>query len=247
MLVKSGERIPIARLLKFLELGERLAHDCAKGQVLLAPGVKERRFLMTQSKQEAYHALVFQGAIAWLAPRQLGDSPLLPALNHYRRLLEDSLAAGDWYESLMGEQIILEGLGEALLKRLDDGLAKRQAPFGRLRRILLCQEEAHHGFGLRMLGQAIDEGRISVEQLRKKAPYYLALTKEMVMSVGDLFDTIDEDVMAWAAGVDRYLPEWLTPAGFSAVSTQPSAKEEAIRDQPLAFTTQHENHLRAES
>lgn len=221
MLVKPDERVPIARLLTFLELGERLAHDCAKGQAVLAPGMKERRFLISQSRQEAYHALVFQGAIAWLAPRRLGDSPLLPALNRYRRLLEGSLSAGDWHETLMGEQIILEGLGEALLQRLEEGLAKRRAPFARLRRIFLNQEEAHHGFGLRVLGRAIDEGRVSVEQLREKAPCYLALTKEMVMSLGDLFDSIDEDVTEWASGIDKYLPAWLFPSDPKAVKDAP--------------------------
>ena len=211
MLVKPDERAPIARLLKFLELGEQLAHDCAKAQVALAPGSKERRFLSAQARQESYHAIVFNGVIAWLNPRHLGESPLLPPLNRYRQLLEAGLRTGDWYDTLLGEQIILEGLGEALLRQLEEGLAKRQAPFMRLRRILLHQEEAHHGFGLRILGKAIDEGHVSVDQLREKAPHYLALTKEMVMSVGDLFESINEDVAVWAAGVDQYLPTWLNP------------------------------------
>jgi len=221
--VKPDERVPMARLLKFLELGEQLAHDSAKAQAALAPGIKEQRFLLGQARQESYHALIFRGAIAWLAPRHLGDSPLLPALARYRQLIESSVNARDWYETLLAEQIILEGLGEALLYRIEEGLMKRQAPFGRLRRILLHQEEAHHGFGLRLIGRALDEGHISVEQLRAKAPVYLALTHEMVMSLAELFDSIDEDVTAWASDVNRYLPAWLLPAKPVAISDQQSA------------------------
>jgi hypothetical protein len=209
MVILPNERVPIARLLKFLELGERLAHDCAGAQSTLAPDQRARRFLLAQARQEAHHALVFQTAVAWLAPRHLGDSPLLPPLQHYRRLVEDALRAGDWHQTLLAEQIILEGLGEALLHRMEEGLQKRQAPFRRLRRILLRQEEAHHGFGRRMLGQAIEDGRTSAEELRARAPVYLSLAGEMVGAVAELFDAIDEDAAVWAADMDKYLPEWL--------------------------------------
>jgi hypothetical protein len=211
MVVLPNERVPIARLLKFLELGERLAHDCARAQAALAPDGRARRFLLSQSRQEAHHALVFQAAAAWLAPRHLGESPLLPPLQQYRRLVEDTLRAEDWHQTLLAEQIILEGLGEALLHRMEEGLEKRQAPFLRLRRVLLRQEEAHHGFGRRMLGQAIEDGRTSTEELRAKAPAYLSLAGEMVAAVAELLDAIDEDAAAWAADMDKYLPEWLRP------------------------------------
>ena len=61
MLVHPDEKIPIARLLTFLEHGERMAHDCAKAQALLAEDSGTRRFLLSQAKQEAMHARVFQG------------------------------------------------------------------------------------------------------------------------------------------------------------------------------------------
>lgn len=35
MIVRPDERVPIARLLQFLEHGERLAHDCASAQARL--------------------------------------------------------------------------------------------------------------------------------------------------------------------------------------------------------------------
>jgi rubrerythrin len=169
MLVSHDERGPIARLLTFLEHGERMAHDCAKTQAALSDNPKIQRFLLSQAKQEAMHARVFQGAIAWLAPKHLRDTPFLPALEAYRRILDDALARRDLTETFLAEQVVLEGLGEAILTRIEQGLAKRAAPFGPLRRILLKQEEAHHGFGRRQIEQTIQRGETDVKDLGRRA------------------------------------------------------------------------------
>ena len=208
MLVGHDERVPIARLLTFLEHGERMAHDCAKAQTALAEDSGTRRFLLSQAKQEAMHARVFQGAIAWLAPKHLRDTPFLPALEAYRRILDNALACRDLTETFLAEQVVLEGLGEAVLTRIEQGLTKRAAPFGRLRRILLHQEEAHHGFGRHQIERAIEQGETDVEDLRRRAQQYLALTDAMVLTLCDLFESIDEDATAWAKDVRTFLPSW---------------------------------------
>lgn len=210
MLVHPDEKVPIARLLTFLEHGERMAHDCAQAQAALVEDHGSRRFLLSQARQEAAHAMVFRGAIAWLAPKHLGDTPLLPALEEYRRLVHDALDRRDLLESFLAEQVILEGLGEAILTRIEVGLAKRNAPFARLRRMLLHQEEAHHGFGRRRLEQALERGDIDLPALRHQAQRYLALTEAMVLDLANLFDSIDEDPAAWARDVRTFLPEWCT-------------------------------------
>lgn len=209
MLVGPDERVPIARLLTFLEHGEWMAHDCAKAQAALSNESRVRRFLLTQAKQEAMHARVFQGAIAWLAPKHLRDAPVLPALEEYRRILNEALACRDLIETFLAEQVVLEGLGEAILTRIEHGLAQRSAPFGPLRRILLKQEEAHHGFGRRQIEQAIERGETDVKDLRRRVQRYCTLTDAMVLTLCDLFDSIDEDADAWAADVRTFLPVWL--------------------------------------
>jgi hypothetical protein len=209
VLVRHDEKVPIARLLTFLEHGERLANECAKAQAALAMDSGSRRFLMSQARQEAAHAVLFQGAIAWLAPRHLGDTPFLPALEAYRKILNDALVRQDLLETFLAEQVILEGLGEAILTRIEEGLVKRAAPFGRLRRILLQQEEAHHGFGRYMLERAMVEEETDAETLRRRAQDYLALTDQIVLTLSDLFESIAEDPTVWAQDVQKFLPEWL--------------------------------------
>ncbi len=209
MLVHPDEKVPIARLLTFLEHGERMAHDCAKAQAALAEDSGAQRFLLQQAKQEAMHALVFQGAIVWLAPKNLGVSPFLPAMEEYRELLRGRLADNNLLETVLAEQVILEGLGEAILTHIERGLAKRAAPFGRIRRILLRQEEAHHGFGRRWLERAIARGETDAPALQRQAQKYLALSDAMILDLSDLFLAIDEDPTVWAVGVRTFLPEWL--------------------------------------
>lgn len=209
MLVRPNERVPIARLLQFLEHGELLARDCAAWQAELAPDPGMKRFLLSQSRQEAAHALVFHGAIAWLSPKHLGTGPLLPSLEAYRRRLEAAVARRDWAETLLAEQIILEGLGEAILKRVEAGLAKRDAPFGRLRRILIHQEEAHYAFGCRALERVVAAGETDQHELRPRALEYVALIEAMVATLHDLFESIEEDPTAWTEDAKSYLPAWL--------------------------------------
>ena len=208
MVVHPDEKVPIARLLTFLEHGERMAHDCAKAQASLSKDSGARRFLLSQARQEAMHARVFQGAIVWLSPKYLRDSPFLPALEEYRRMLNDALARRDLMETFLAEQVVLEGLGEAILTRIEQGLVKRGAPFGRLRRILLRQEEMHHGFGRRQLERAVERGETDSESLKRQAERYLDLADGMVLTLCDLFDGIDEDAEAWATDVRTFLPDW---------------------------------------
>ena len=208
MLVSHDEKVPIARLLTFLAHGERMAHDCAKAQAAFVHDAGAHRFLLSQAKQEAMHALVFQGAVAWLAPKHLGETPFLKPLEEYRALLDNALVQRDLLETVLAEQVVLEGLGEAILTRIEQGLAIRAAPFGPLRRILLKQEEAHHGFGRRQIKQAIERGETDVTDLRQRAQRYLALTDAMVLTLCDLFKSIDEDATAWAQDVRTFLPVW---------------------------------------
>ena len=209
MLVRHDEKVPIARLLTFLEQGERLANQCAQAQAAMVQDLRSRHFLLGQARQEAAHAWIFQGAIAWLAPRHLGDAPFLPALEEYRNLLDQALARQDLLETFLAEQVILEGLGEAILMRIEEGLIKRAAPFGRLRKMLLQQEEAHHGFGRRMLEEAMTEGRIDSETLCSRAQDYLELADQMILTLSELFESITEDPTVWVRGVRKFLPAWL--------------------------------------
>ena len=211
MLVKTGEHVHLAQLLAFMVLGERLAHDCARAQCALAPEPGMKKFLAGQARQEGYHALAFQGAIHWLTPRYQPPTPVSDHMNQYRHLLESAIARKDFAETLLAEQIILEGLGEAILKKLEAGLVKRGAPFRRLRRTLIHQEEAHHQFGLRILSKMVSREEESYDSLSHRAEVYLPLAKTLLFSTQESFDSIDEDPQAYWDEFHQNLPIWVHP------------------------------------
>ncbi len=209
MLVKPGEHAHLAELLTFMVMGEQLAHDCAKAQCALAPEWGMKTFLSGQSRQEGYHALVFQGAIRWLMPRSNPPSVVSQHMTQYRRLIESALTRKNFAETLIAEQIILEGLGEAILTKIEAGLVKRGAPFQRLRRILIHQEEAHRQFGLRILSKMVKQGEESYDSLLQYAHTYLPLAKMLLFSTQEMFAAIQEDPQEFWDEFQHHLPPWL--------------------------------------
>jgi hypothetical protein len=214
MIVYPNEREPIAQLLRFLAAGERLTHECAAAQAGLA-GERAQpdlsRFLHSQARQELAHMVVFQAVIGWLSPRSWRRGAGLVPLDRYRRLLESAIQRREFLETVLAEQVILEGLGEAILGRIEAGLVKRGAGFGRLRRLLLQQETAHHTFGEKIMARAVTAGETSYDALRLRAQPYLALVEPMVVPLAHLFDEIDEDPAAYLADARTCLPDWLRP------------------------------------
>ena len=216
MLVKSAERAPLGQLLAFLELGEHLAHDCALQQATLAPDPSMHHFFLNQARQERSHAHAFHTATLWLGEKHLGSNPYIQTLNRFRTELEWACREKQFLISVLAEQVILEGLGEVMLKKLEGGLVKRQAPFQKLRRLLLLQEEAHHGFGIRVLEQAITNHETSISQLRHQAKPFIALAEHLIVSIADLLYTIDEHPHWYLEEFHKHLPKWMNlPNGDS--------------------------------
>lgn len=209
MLIQSGEHKHLAELLTFMVFGERLAHDCARAQVTLTSDKKLQTFFDSQARQEGYHAILFQGAIRWIAPKAQSPSVVSEQMETYRHHINAAIAQQDFAETLLAEQIILEGLGEAILKRIEAGLVKRGAPFQRLRRTLIHQEEAHYQFGLRVLFTMLERDEESYDSLRSRFQKYLAMAHALLFSTQEAFLAIDENPQDYWDDFYEQLPSWL--------------------------------------
>ena len=142
MLLKTKDRLPLSHLLEFLEQGEQLAHECATFQKTLTCEPSIQYFLHRQAAQESFHAITFKAVIAWLAPRSSLSTPFFQPLKEYRRRLMGAVKRKAFAETILAEQIILEGLGEVVLKRIETGLVKQHSPFRQFARLLVNQEIA---------------------------------------------------------------------------------------------------------
>lgn len=211
MHLRPNEPQHVARLFGFLLLGERLAGDMAARQAVLAPAPKLRRFLQTQARQEAFHAVVFEGVVLWLAPR--GVRALRhPSMEHYRGLMESALARGNFAESLLALQVLLEAMGDVVLEAIDTGIERRGLGFRRLRRVLRQQEQAHHTFGVHQLDSLVSAHAAQQARLQEQAQNYLEVIDAMFAELEGSFLDFDEDPSDYRRAFQRRLPAWLTPA-----------------------------------
>jgi hypothetical protein len=189
--------------------GEELAAECAKRQAALAPCPSWSRFLLLQARHERYHAQVFQSGVRLLAARMSVPRAASPAMAQYRRLLEDALTRRELPETLLALQVVLEGLGEVVLERLDEAMGARAMGLARLRRTILRQEHAHYGFGGRALKRCLRTGEADFDKLCRLGQDCLTLTDALLMELGDVFDGLDEAPDDYRRALRGRLPRWL--------------------------------------
>jgi len=210
MFIAPDERRQTARLFSFLMQGERLAFDCAGAQAKIFSDSKLCRFFANQARQERFHAQVFKAGIGILLPKGVEKPAGSAAMHHYGRLMADALARNDTMETLLGMQVVLEGLGDVTLQRLNAGFPARGAGFRRVRQIILGQEDAHHGFGIRQLERYVHERGEMPEYLLNRTQDFLQLSGEMLLEVSLLFEYFDEDPEDYILDLRKKLPDWLT-------------------------------------
>ena len=178
----------LAHLFQVLVAGERLAQECALRQLHLAPERNTRSFLAAQARQEGLHAWVFHSAASALAPRgSSSDSPALCAMHRYRERLLVDLDSGNLAGSLVGMQVVLEGVGAMVLKEMDTELRRRGDRYAVLRRGLLLQEDAHHAFGLRCIEHLCVETPDASALLAAAGGEYAALSVDILTACEELF------------------------------------------------------------
>jgi len=210
MFIAPDGKRQTARLFSFLMQGERLAFACAGAQAKIFSDSKIRRFFANQARHEHFHAQVLKAGIGILMPKGVDKPMVSAAMNHYGRLLAEAFARNDPMETLLGMQVVLEGLGDVTLQRLDAGFPARGGGFRRVRKIILGQEDAHHGFGVRQLERYVHERGEVPEHLLNRTQDFLQLSGEMLMEVSPLFEYFNEDPEDYILDLKKKLPDWLT-------------------------------------
>ena len=214
MLFAPDEAIQISRMLLLLKRGEEVARDCARLQAKLkaddAPRVA--RFLRSQSRQENFHAQTLQAAVLWLAPKQLRHKPQSPAMETLYQRCCQAIAEGRYAESILAIQIVLEGMGEVVLRAIDSDMERRKMGLRKLRHIIVHQEVAHHTFGLRQLDGAIAAEQREPAEMITLSQEYLDLSERIFADLSEVFAYFGEDPAQFQRSVRGALPQWLQAA-----------------------------------
>ncbi len=211
MFLATDERQQISRLFAFLLEGEKLAFDCASKQAALFSDVASSKFLKNQARQEKFHYRVFKSGVGILTPRGVSNVPGLNEMQEYRRLLEEALDRGDRAESLLGMQIMLEGLGDVAVNHISAGFEYRDIGTlcRRVRHLILGQEDAHHSFGLNRFDLLLDNQPVP-DYLTQRSQDYLELLESLMYALADLFHYFDEESEEYLEEFHAGLPVWIT-------------------------------------
>ncbi len=208
----KNERQQISRLFAFLLQGEQLAFDCAKRQSVFFTDTWHRRFLANQARQERFHAAVFRSASGMLTPKGLSAIPGKREFEQYGMLLSECLQRNDSMGSLLGMQILLEGLGDVALNHIDAGFELRgiDGMCQRVRYLILGQEDAHHQFGINTFQNLLGEESEISAQLRQQCQDYLELIEQLMESTKELFHYFDENTDLYMDEFYQSLPVWVS-------------------------------------
>ena len=180
--------LPIARLLATILEAERLAWECAARQAPLAAALHQGRFLRAQTRQEAVHAAVVRASLFAIEPggRRIA-TPAEAALGAYRRRLDRDLCEANLLGSVIGMQIVFEGLGSFVIGRMNLALSGHGERYGPARRLLARQEDSHHAFGTQVLAAALDRRDLPLASAAETIAEYRELAHGILCACDELF------------------------------------------------------------
>lgn len=197
--------------------GERLAADAAGAQARLAPDSASQRFLRRQAREEHFHSIVFAGAAAMLSPH-LKRTAMPAIFLDWQHRIDAALARGQLIETLLVQQVFLEGLGNIVLHRLDLELALAGDRLGRLRKIILYQEDRHHVFGLRALQAELARDPSARPRIDALAFELFGQTGELLHEIRDALAVMDSEPQAYMAELGAQLSDHLPERAAARLS-----------------------------
>jgi hypothetical protein len=181
-------RLALAQALELLAAGERLAAKIAAQQAKESVQIREQRFFSSQQSQEQFHAIIFDVSARLLRVSDFNNTSAKPAMSaevfqaFECAVLSPTLAP---LHRVVATQLVLEGVGENILRCLDAGLGRHRAGLVGLRRRILAQEAAHHAFGEQLIAASLASGELRARDLAAVREEFSALILTAVRQADD--------------------------------------------------------------
>jgi 1,2-phenylacetyl-CoA epoxidase catalytic subunit len=181
-----------------LVVGERCALAASSGLVNAAPDFPSKRFLATQTLDEARHVEIFTQRLYDLGVKKDDlestiDQFANPNLVSFAEVLLEKVDAGDFVAGVVGQNIVLEGMAFSVFEMLQSLSAQANPKFAHTLSGTIADERRHVGFGENRIGSLIrehPERKADVEQMQKDMTYFMLAT--FSDSFAQAAETIDE-------------------------------------------------------
>jgi len=167
-----------------LVVGERCALAASSGLINAAPDEAAKRFLATQTLDEARHVEIFTQRLYDLGVGK-GDleSTLRehanPNLVKFAETMLEKVDAKDFIPGVVGQNIILEGMAFSVFEMMHAANQKLNPKFGQTLSGTIADERRHVGFGENYIGALIKqhpEKKAEIEKMQKEMSYYMLAT-----------------------------------------------------------------------
>ncbi len=145
-----------------LVAGERCALAASSALVNLAPDYPSKRFLATQTLDEARHVEIFTQRLHDLG---VAKDDLESTINRYANpnlvkfaeTLLEKVSDGDFVAGVVGQNIVLEGMAFTVFELLEATSRDMNPKFARTLQGTIADERRHVGFGENRIGSLIQQ------------------------------------------------------------------------------------------
>ena len=170
-------------------VGERAALAASSGLINIAPDPSSKRFLATQTLDEARHVEIFSQRLYDLGVKKTAFEDTIkqyanPHLVAFAGVLLEKVDKGDFIAGVVGQNIVLEGLAFSVFEMLQAAVQNSNPKLGQTLAGTIADERRHVGFGENRIGSLIKEHperKPEIEKMQKDMSYL------MLVSFGDLF------------------------------------------------------------
>jgi len=167
-----------------LLVGERCALAASSGLINSAPDEASKRFLATQTLDEARHVEVFTRRLMDLGvkSRELEDVVRRyanPNLVRFAELLLEKVDARDFVAGVVGQNVILEGMAFSVFEMMATANREANPKFASTLAGTIADERRHVGFGENCIGGLVRqhaEKKAEIEKMQEEMSYYMLAT-----------------------------------------------------------------------
>jgi hypothetical protein len=167
-----------------LVVGERCALAASSGLINAAPDEGSKRFLATQTLDEARHVEVFTQRLFDLGVKkgELEDTikqHANPHLIDFADVLLEKVDKKDFVAGVVGQNLVLEGMAFNVFEMMHASNAALNPKFAHTLSGTIADERRHVGFGENRIGGLIrehPERKPEIEQMQKDMSYHMLAT-----------------------------------------------------------------------
>jgi len=167
-----------------LVVGERCALAASSGLINAAPDEGSKRFLATQTLDEARHVEVFTHRLYDLGVTKAALEDTIrhyanPNLVRFAEVLLEKVDKKDFVAGVVGQNVVLEGMAFSVFEMMYALTREMNPKFGHTLSGTIADERRHVGFGENRIGSLVKqhpEKKPAIERMQKDMSYFMLAT-----------------------------------------------------------------------